>query len=84
MDESHNEDINILDLRAAAQTPPPRLDIKSAIKEDDTISRSATPVNGKPVSGGINTKKSSLTSLGMSRLQYSTQFDPIIEVEYFL
>ena len=69
-----------LDLRAAAQTPPPRLDIKTAIKEDEPISRSTTPVNGKPVSGGINCKKSSLATLGVSRLQYATQFDDIIEV----
>ena len=72
--------MNLSDLREAAQTPPPRLDIKTAIKEDEPITRSATPINGKPVSGGINCKKSSLATLGMSRLHYSTQFDDIIEV----
>ena len=69
-----------LDLRAAAQTPPGRLNLKSPIREDDIISRSNTPVNGNKASGGINCKRSSLATLGLSRLQYSTQFDDIIEV----
>ena len=71
------------DLRAAAQTPPARLNVKTAINEDDAISRSATPINGRRVSGGINCKKSSIATLGKSRLQYSTQFDDIIEVFYY-
>ena len=69
-----------LDLRAAAQTPPGRLNLKSPIREEDTISRSNTPVNGNKASGAINCKRSSLATLGLSRVQYSTQFDEIIEV----
>ena len=73
-----------LDLRAAAQTPPGRLNLTFPIREDDTISRGNTPINGNKASGGINCKKSSLATMGVSRLQYSTQFDDIIEVYIFL
>ena len=74
----------IIDLRAAAQTPPARHEVNTSIREDEQTSQSSTPHSEFKLSGKINCKKSSLATMGISRRQYSTQFDEIIEVLVYL
>ena len=74
----------IIDLRAAAQTPPARHDVNTSIREEEQTSQSSTPHREFKLSGKINCKKSSLATMGISRRQYSTQFDEIIEVLIYL
>ena len=74
----------IIDLRAAAQTPPARHEVNTSIREDEQTSQSSTPHSEFKLSGKINCKKSSLATMGISRRQYSTQFDEIIEVLIYL
>ena len=73
-----------IDLRAAAQTPPARHEVNTSIREAEQTSQSSTPHSEFKLSGKINCKKSSLATMGISRRQYSTQFDEIIEVLIYL
>ena len=74
----------IIDLRAAAQTPPARHEVNTSIREDEQASQISTHHSEFKLSGKINCKKSSLATMGISRRQYSTQFDEIIEVLIYL
>ena len=73
-----------IDLRAAAQTPPARHEVNTSIREDEQTSQNSTPNSEFKLSGKINCKKCSLVTMGISRRQYSTQFDEIIEVLIYL